>query len=214
MLGRKRMCCSHKWVGFVLHRIPRFARKSHKSTTTIDDTRGKKKSRARRKDYILSLAPVGRRRRQRRVKGNSTVVRQPERAMVRVHPGPFLPGFQFFQKLKRSRDDDFFSSSSFLRRRRGARRRVRVAAVAVVRSTTTEKHDWCLSSSVVSFSFSLNCVLCVSTLCFWRFLWLFWRFYFIFASYSSNTRHERHLWRVNIHSFSFNYFKKKDGKRF
>ena len=62
--------------------------------------------------------------------------------MVRVHPGPFLPGFQFFQKLKRSRDDDFFSSSSFVRRRRrGARRRVRVADVAVVRSTTTEKHD-------------------------------------------------------------------------
>ena len=79
--------------------------------------------------------------------------------MVRVHPGPFLPGFQFFQKLKRSRDDDFFSSSSssfVRRRRRGARRRVRVAAVAVVRSTTTEKHDG------VSFSLNslLNCVCC------------------------------------------------------
>ena len=95
--------------------------------------------------------------------------------MVRVHPGPFLPGFQFFQKLKRSRDDDFFSSSFLRRRRRYTRRRIRICAVAVVRSTTTKKHDWCLSSSVVSFSFSLNCVLCVSTLCFWRFLWLFCR---------------------------------------
>ena len=72
-----------------------------------------------------------------------TSIGEPERAVVRVHSCPFLPGFQLFQKFKRSRDDDFFSSSSSFvrRRRRGARRRVRVAAVAVVRSTTTEKHD-------------------------------------------------------------------------
>jgi len=127
--------------------------------------------------------------------------------MVRVHPGPFLPGFQFFQKLKRSRDDDFFSSSFLRRRRRYTRRRIRICAVAVVRSTTTKKHDWCLSSSVVSFSFSLNCVLCVSTLCFWRFLWLFCRvltqlgFTVFSLSVAHNKRQTIDLMKSQKHSF-------------
>ena len=161
--------------------------------------------------YILSLSPVGRqtRRRRQRDKGNSTVVREPERAMVRVHPGPFLPGFQFFQKLKRSRDDDFFSSSFLRRRRRYTRRRIRICAVAVVRSTTTKKHDWCLSSSAVSFSLNSLCVVCVSTSALRRFLWLFWRFYVY-----SHTTHDRHsiLMKSQLSTFILSpsiYFKKK-----
>ena len=43
-----------------------------------------------------------------------TSIGEPERAVVRVHSCPFLPGFQLFQKFKRSRDDDFFSSSALL----------------------------------------------------------------------------------------------------
>ena len=77
-------------MGFVLHRIPRFASKSHKSTTTIDDTREKKKSRARRKDYILPLAPVGRRR-QRRVKVIVPSSANPSEQWCEFTPVPFSP---------------------------------------------------------------------------------------------------------------------------
>ena len=42
-------------MGFVLHRIPRFASKSHKSTTTID-CREKKRNRAQEEKTIYSLS--------------------------------------------------------------------------------------------------------------------------------------------------------------
>ena len=49
-----------------------------------------------------------------RLKVALTSIGEPERAVVRVHSCPFLPGFQLFQKFKRSRDDNFFSSSALL----------------------------------------------------------------------------------------------------
>ena len=56
MLGRKRMCCSHKWVGFVLHRIPRFASGNHTKAQRRSMTREKKRNRAQEEKTIYSLS--------------------------------------------------------------------------------------------------------------------------------------------------------------
>ena len=73
-----------------------------------------------------------------------TSIGEPERAVVRVHSCPFLPGFQLFQKFKRSRDDDFFSSSALLLLLLLLRRR----------APTSSKHDDADSLSFASLTSS------------------------------------------------------------
>ena len=63
--------------------------------------------------------------------------------MVRVHSCPFLPGFQLFQKFKRSRDDDFFSSSALL-----------LLLLLRRRAPTSSKHDDADSLSFASLTSS------------------------------------------------------------
>ena len=75
-----------------------------------------------------------------------TSIGEPERAVVRVHSCPFLPGFQLFQKFKRSRDDDFFSSSALLL--------LLLLLLLRRRAPTSSKHDDADSLSFASLTSS------------------------------------------------------------
>ena len=81
-------------------------------------------------------------RRRNRLNVALTSIGEPERAVVRVHSCPFLPGFQLFQKFKRSRDDDFFSSSALL------------LLLLRRRAPTSSKHDDADSLSFASLTSS------------------------------------------------------------